>query len=378
MQPEKVHHLEGLRGIAAMQVVLLHFITGFMPDTAEHAWPPLRVLFDGHSAVYVFFLISGAVLTPSFAHRGSFAGKLAKRVVRLGIPVVAAAVISTILLALLPDAHRQAAALTKSAWLAIDSSGAPTLMHLLREISLDSLLLGYREATLFAPLAEHLPTMERSLDAPFWSLHLELYGSVLVLCLVSLRARSVAAHRVVVAGSAVAFGTHPMFLFVLGHLACPLLRNAGGSRRAVFGLLLLALGFSLCATKDWAFIEWWRLWIAGSEFASSPNLFQFQSQLGAVAVFFGVLWCPYAWPVLASAPFRRLGRLSFSIYLLHFPILFSLVCLVFAHMSAPSIVAAFALFLLLTLLASIVFEHYVDRPAITLSRRLGMLRLRAA
>ena len=378
MRPAKVQYLEGLRGIAAMQVVLLHFVTGFMPDTAEHAWPPLSVLFDGHTAVYVFFLISGAVLTPSFAQHGNFLGKLAKRVVRLGIPVAAAAVISSLLLGLFPDAHWQAAALTKSAWLATDSSGAPTLMHLLREISLDSLLLGYREATLFAPLAEHLPSMEFSLDAPFWSLHLELYGSLLVLCLVSLRARSVVAHRIAVTAGAVLFGTHPMFLFVLGHLVRPPLGKTGGSLRDVSGLLLLVLGLSLCANKDWAIVEWLRLWLAGSELASAPNLFQFQSQLGAVALYFGVLSCSYVWQVLASAPFRYLGRLSFSIYLLHFPILFSFVCLVFTGMSTPSIGVAFALFVLLTLLASIAFAHYVDRPAIMLSRRLSMPRLRAA
>ncbi len=28
-----------------MQVVLLHFVTAFLPDTAEHAPPPLRALF---------------------------------------------------------------------------------------------------------------------------------------------------------------------------------------------------------------------------------------------------------------------------------------------------------------------------------------------
>src|SRR3984957_3739809 len=102
MRPGKVQYLEGLRGIAAMQVVLLHFVSGFMPDTAQHAWPPLRVLFDGHTAVYVFFLISGAVLTPSFARPGAFLGKLGKRGVRLSIPVAAAAAIATALLVLLP------------------------------------------------------------------------------------------------------------------------------------------------------------------------------------------------------------------------------------------------------------------------------------
>jgi len=126
MRPAKVQYLEGLRGIAAMQVVLLHFVSGFMPDTAQHAWPPLHVLYDGHTAVYVFFLISGTVLTPSFARPGAFTSKLARRVVRLGIPVAAAAATATALLALFPDAHRQAAVLTGSAWLATDSSGAPT------------------------------------------------------------------------------------------------------------------------------------------------------------------------------------------------------------------------------------------------------------
>ena len=163
----------------------------------QHQYLPLLV-FDGHTAVYVFFLISGAVLMPSFARPGRFLGKFAKRLVRLDIPVAAAAAIATLLLALLPDAHRQASALTGSAWLAMDESGAPTLAHLAREIGLDSLLLGYREATLFAPLAPHLPQMELSLDAPFWSLHLELYGSLLVLCLVTLRTWSPVAHCIAV------------------------------------------------------------------------------------------------------------------------------------------------------------------------------------
>jgi peptidoglycan/LPS O-acetylase OafA/YrhL len=372
MRPAKVQYLEGLRGIAAMQVVLLHFVSGFMPDTAEHAWPPLHVLYDGHTAVYVFFLISGTVLTPSFARPGAFTGKLARRVVRLGIPVAAAAAIATALLALFPDAHRQAAALTGSEWLATDSSGAPTFAHFAREIGLDSLLLGYREATLFAPLAGHLPPMERSLDAPFWSLHLELYGSLLVLCLVSLRAYSIWAHRVAVAAAALSFGKHPMFLFVLGHLVSLLPHSGKELGKGWLGMLLLLLGLAMSATKDWHFVEWLRLSLRRTELADAPNLFQFQSQLAAVVLYAGVLWCPFVWPVLESAPFRHLGRLSFSIYLLHFPILFTVVCLAFTLVLASSSAAAFVLFLALTLLAAIVFERVVDRPAIALSRRIDI------
>jgi peptidoglycan/LPS O-acetylase OafA/YrhL len=378
MQPGKVQYLEGLRGIAAMQVVLLHFVTGFMPSTATYVWPPLRIVFDGHTAVYVFFLISGSVLTPSFARSGSFAVKLAKRIVRLGIPVAAAAAIATVLLALLPDAHRQAAAITHASWLAMDSSGAPTLAHVAREIGLDSLLLGYREATLFGPLAPYLPPMERSLDAPFWSLHLELYGSLLVLCLVTLHAWSVTAHRIAIVAATLAFATHPMFLFVLGHLLQPPARapSKGGSGKALLGLAVLLFGIALCASKDWYAIEWLRQWLCLTEFACAPNLFQFQSQLGAVALYLGVLWCPLVWPILESTPCRHIGRLSFSIYLLHFPILFTIVCAVFIVI--PSVGVAFLLLFGLTLLAAIGFERAVDRPAIALSRRIGGVQRRSS
>ena len=383
MRSGKVQYLEGLRGIAAMQVVLLHFVTGFMPYTAGHAWPPLRVLFDGHTAVYVFFLISGAVLTPSFSRPGAFAAKLLKRVVRLGIPVAAAAAIATALIAAMPEAHLRAATLTGSAWLAMDSSGAPTLLHLAREIGLDSLLLGYREATLFAPLASQLPPMEHSLDAPFWSLHLELYGSLLVLCLVTLRAYSVRLHWIAIAVCALCFGTHPMFLFVLGHLQeramptshRPLPPPPSRKGRGRIGTVLLLLGLALSAFKDWHVVELLRVFLSQTELAYAPNLYQFQSQLAAIALYFGVVCCPFVWRALESAPCRHLGRLSFSIYLLHFPILFTLVSLAFTAL--PSITAAFVLFLATTLLAAIAFERLIDRPAIALSRRATDQRRKA-
>jgi peptidoglycan/LPS O-acetylase OafA/YrhL len=371
--PGKIEYLEGLRGIAALQVVLLHFVTGFLPWAAEHAWPPLRLLFDGHTAVYVFFLISGAVLTPSFARPGRFVVKCVRRVVRLGLPVAAASVVALVLLLLLPDAHVRAAALTGSAWLAMDSSGAMTLGHLLREIGLDSVLLGYREATLFAPWADSLPPMAQSLDAPFWSLHIELYGSLLVLGLVTLRTHAAWLYRAAVLVAAVGFGTHPMFLFVVGHLSALMLHPHPDlpPLRGTGGVLLLLLGAALCATKDWGSVEQLRVWLCQTEFASAPNLFQFQSQLGAVALYFGVLLCPAIWSLLASRPLRRLGRLSFSIYLLHFPILFTLVCAAFIRLRPVTpypIAAAFVLFLACTVAAAIPFERWVDRSAIALSR----------
>ena len=48
----------------------------------------------------------------------------------------------------------------------MDGSGAPTFAHLWREIGLDSLILGFREYTVFAPIAGRLPALENALNAP--------------------------------------------------------------------------------------------------------------------------------------------------------------------------------------------------------------------
>jgi peptidoglycan/LPS O-acetylase OafA/YrhL len=384
----RVAYLEGLRGIAALQVVLLHFVTAFLSGAVERdptryhgAWEaaiagtPQRVAYDGHTAVYVFFLISGAVLTPSFARPGGTLAKLAKRLVRLIVPVAAAAAIACALLAAFPTAHARAASLSGSPWFAMDSSGAATLGHLAREVGIDSLLLGYQEATLFGPLAGWLTPMAQSLDAPFWSLHLELYGSALVLALVMLRARSARLHLGAVVVCGVLFGSHPMFLFILGHLSAPLLGRRPGGAAAVAGALLLGLGVAMAADKDWTVVELARLLLDWIGLAGTPSLFQFQSQLAAVAMYGGVLLCGPVWAVLASRPFRLLGRLSFSLYLLHFPLLFTVVALGFLWFVSwlpygGAVLASLVIYLAISLLAAVAFERWVDRPAIALSRRL--------
>jgi peptidoglycan/LPS O-acetylase OafA/YrhL len=370
-----VHYLEGLRGIAAFQVILLHFVTAFLPVMAEHAAAPLRVLFDGHTAVYVFFLISGAVLTLSFARGGPWPNQVARRVVRLGIPVAVTATIALVLLAALPNAHVEAAKMSGSAWLAMDSGGAATLSHLAREIGLDSLLLGYREYTLFAPIAGHLPLLENSLNAPFWSLHLELYGSLLVLLLVKLQSWSAWPHRLAIIVCAVLFGSHPMFLFVLGHLCAVILRRPP---IRFLGTCILILGMVMSATKDWDAVEAVRVAIARFAPVATPNSFQLQSQLAALALFLGVLLSPIARRVLPHSLFGQLGRLSFSIYLLHFPILFTLGCVGFVPLVGVlpysfAIAITFVGFVVVVLIAATAFERWIDGPAVRLSRRFDRM-----
>jgi peptidoglycan/LPS O-acetylase OafA/YrhL len=161
-----------------------------------------------------------------------------------------------------------------------------------------------------------------------------------------------------------------MFLFVLGHLCAG---HLGKPPKPVIGASLITLGLALSASKNWAFLETIRVPIASLAPASAPNLYQFQSQLAAVALFTGVLLSPMARRLLSSC--QGLGRLSFSIYLLHFPILFTLACAGFIPLtvmfSKPMAVAiTFAGFTAVVWLAAEAFERTIDRPSVLLSRRI--------
>jgi peptidoglycan/LPS O-acetylase OafA/YrhL len=89
-----------LRGIAAMQVVLLHYACVFLPSIGFHepglghfGWEsvfiraPLGFLFDGTAAVFLFFIMSGVALTHAFNSRPfAFRREVSRRLIRLGLP----------------------------------------------------------------------------------------------------------------------------------------------------------------------------------------------------------------------------------------------------------------------------------------------------
>ncbi|KND58160.1 hypothetical protein BSCH_01111 [Candidatus Paraburkholderia schumanniana] len=108
--------LEGLRGIAALGVVLSHCFLTFFPylQTGElgdrhgawEAWllnTPLWAFYNGTFDVTVFFVMSGYVLTRKFFSRHdyrSLQGGAAKRYIRLGVPVAASVMVGFVMMKL--------------------------------------------------------------------------------------------------------------------------------------------------------------------------------------------------------------------------------------------------------------------------------------
>jgi peptidoglycan/LPS O-acetylase OafA/YrhL len=98
-EPQKhLGELDSLRGIAAVAVMFFHF--HFLWEESPHPrWeeklfmvPPLKFLIGGHAAVILFFLLSGFVLAlPQIrGKRQSYAGYISKRICRIYLPYLVA------------------------------------------------------------------------------------------------------------------------------------------------------------------------------------------------------------------------------------------------------------------------------------------------
>lgn len=374
---ERRHTFEfvnGLRGLAALQVVALHYCASFLPFFARVAGPahygieaklaysPVFFLIDGYSAVYLFFLMSGFVLTPSFI--GSSAGvpqQIAKRFTRLYIPVVGAVALSLALTLLLPSAKDFAAQQSHSGWVQALFENPLTVLSVFREFALNSMLVSYQGTSIFERLFS-LTSIAESLDAPLWTIHIEFWGSVLTIFVCA------------------AYQKLPRSFFWLLFLL--LLTLTGTSQFSLF-----LVGFAIFAASDWLLKRERRIYLAAGvaliaiaivtsssmhEEAQKPLL----RELSVTALFIGVIFLGARRRLLETGPLLWLGRISFSLYLVHFPILFTVTFLVFrvliTHLSyGIAVLGASSIMLPITLAVAHYFEKFVDHAAIAMSRGIA-------
>lgn len=117
-------HLDGLRGIAAVAVALLHFFRSFDNSQLSSAkvlnYTPLSAFWNGHFAVAIFFVMSGFLFFRKFHGAGVVpcVRGAVKRYFRLSIPILALSLVAFALHlgGLMPNA--EAAATSGSDWLA--------------------------------------------------------------------------------------------------------------------------------------------------------------------------------------------------------------------------------------------------------------------
>jgi len=370
--PPRNHALDGLRGLASLLVLFYHFASVIYPavltgdpklahgrwDAALHA-SPFWVLLNGEFDVAIFFVLSGYVLTrDAFVTQrpGKLRRSAAGRLVRLGLPAGASTL--AVFALLHAGAYRvQAAQALSGADAVFDSTYLFAFPWTLATL-LDNIFW----RPWFAP-----PDLTRMYNLVLWTMPVEFWGSCIVFSagLVLLRAQwrtGALALLALVLWAAVPGSGPALAIFTGGAaLASARVRVPAPTGLAVFGLALGSYNgmrlFGLPAGLD-----------------TSLHC------LGALLLVAGVLHAPSLQRLLTARWLLWLGRISFALYLVHQPVIFSLGAAVFVALEPSGYAKAAAASLVAALAASlplaVAIERWIDRAAMRLAHRFAGFVLR--
>ncbi len=348
---ERRPELDALRGIAALMVLIQH-AQQLVPPVPTPAFPgagflrwllfehtPLRILDVGRPAVLFFFVLSGYVLTRALLVSGSpglFAFAV-QRSIRLMLPAGASVLLSVGLYLVLFD---------------------PDALPELR----DRTLAWHEPPTVVQVISSTLLLADLALNIPLWSLVQEWRLTVLLPLVLLLRGRLL--HLLVLACALMLAGQ------VLGARENQI-QLADGLRGSAASTLYFALAFGTGAAL--ALAGPLRALGSGERallLALAALLFSMKSDLATYAgsvILIVVAQEPGAFQRLLRRPVMVwLGRISFSLYLVHVPIL---VAAVYAlHGTAPPLAAA-VIGAALALPAAALMRVAVEEPSRRLARR---------
>lgn len=310
----RISSLDGLRGLAATVVVLHHWLLIARPwleGTVIWAWisqSPAKILTAGSEAVLVFFVLSGLVVVlPVFRSGFSWMGFLSARVVRLYGPVIAALILSSILILLVP---RDTSTMPEGSWMADTHAVEVTWPAFLAQSS--------------------LVPRQYPLNNPLWSLHWELVYSILLplATAIALLVRRWAITAVLICCAVSLLGRvfeqsellyFPVFLMgtIMAARMPDLLEWVQRPRKPWF-MPLFAGGSVLLLIASWVARP-----IAPSGSELSNALWALAAPGAAGVVIVSLAWAP-AMRLLETRVMQWLGKISFSLYLIHVPILATL------------------------------------------------------
>lgn len=350
---ERYLFIDGMRGLFSVTVLLFHvFFTFFQRDHS-----PFGLIFDGVTAVLLFFVLSGFSLSVGYLARldagDTNADLLIRRMalaryLRLALPSFAACLLMYGLFkaglnyyAVMPDEAKPA----WWAWAYRDEQFS--LRQVLKFALYDVFFPGA-----FIPV---VPYTGPYLITNLWTMSIEFVGSILIF----------------VYALAVKNSAWRWLLTFAVTIALTLMQ----SYYAFFfaGMLLAGAFLRLRDMPEWAHIV--GALVACVVFALGiPDSFIAKVVLCTSFIFL-VIASRYGQALFSLAPFRYLGRISFALYLVHMPVIVSLQSYLYltygGQLSGPQIMALAGG---VSVLASFMLAHffaYIDSYSITISRRFA-------
>lgn len=375
---KKIQYLNGLRGVAAFEVVFHHFVLAFYPALFSGPGIPthlaageevaasgsfLNLLWDGNFAVCIFFVLSGFVLSHKFFLQKEpeiITASAVKRYFRLALPVAFSVLLAYVFMKLSLFYNDPVATLSGSGWLSGFWNFQPDFFDSLKQAFIGSF---------FFSIFDY--------NAILWTIACEFMGSFLVFGFLAIfgkvRKRFWAYAFLIL----VFFQTYYL-AFILGMLLSDviahrqmILRNSKAKR--VWLSILLVGGLFLGSFPIGR----------GSE--GTMYAFMDIPQMVSAATFYHIIGAFFLMIVLLDSKkmqrffsfkyFLFLGEISFAMYLLHFIILGSFSSFVFLKLQPEmaysyAVALSFLISLPVIFLVSYAAYELVDKKAVNFSHFL--------
>lgn len=330
---------------------------------------PLNMFINGSFAVTCFFVLSGFVLSYGYYSRSTdLVAASIKRYFRLA-PVVFVSFIASFLLLKLSIYHNtEIATISKSVWLGqfwqVDSNLLEALWNGLVGVFL-------------------VPSAASSLNPVLWTIYYELIGSLLVYLILALAGKDSRRAVIYIILMVVLMNTNYVG-FVVGLALCDLYIN----KHIVFNRIsILKKGYKFILIIMAFILAGYPAYIGNvADFSvlykiiaelPEANITKNITYLIASALFIVLILTSHKLQkILEAKPLIFLGKISYSIYVIHLLLLgsFASVTFLFFNSFMPynyAVLIMTPIYLLLVFIISALLNFYVDRPSIYISKLIS-------
>jgi len=354
--------LDGLRGVAALIVVCHHFCCAFLPklvpDLANPPYwladTPLGILINGPFSVSVFFVLSGFVVArAAVKSRDPLYLNIPFRYLRLALPVTVSVIFAWGLLTMMPDAATRLNDVLPNVWL------SDTFQHQIPGF-FAALYNGFFGA--FGINLFHLNPAGNGFNNALWTMRVEAEGSIAIYMFYGVKKGWL--HWTVLVLIGLQTIRRPIFLaFIFG--AIMMEQWYAGKLRYGYALVALLPGI-LMGFPSSGFAA--RFGMGRLPHLIMPGVRDgLIAPIAAALILYAVLNSALLDRMLSSTVPNFLGCVSFPLYLVHVPLLYTVFAVLYLRIrpaSHLSLIALFLCFIAISLLLAWAGEAGVDRPVL--------------
>lgn len=367
---ERIDWLDGLKGIACILIFVHHFCLAFYPSIhyginvatkmngidISLADSPLSVIINGNFLVALFCVISGTVISiqiMGMSDKTKISEIIVKRYFRLIIPLVPIGILVYLMLKFDLFSNIDAVNYTNSPWLAQYYNHSIGFIQTLKLIFIDTLFYG-----------------SDILSNAYWMLSQLFYGTFLsiILSMISWKLNKHTWIIYVIVASIFITNQTLALAFIFGTLLAWLYKNKSIIFNKYLGYILLIVG----------------IFLGGYPSGVIPNnIYSFLNGetyitwhiIGSFLTIYGLWSSKLIQKILSMRIFKNLGSISYSIYLIHIPLLFSISTSIFISTINQigyfySTLISLVLSVVILILISYFYNKYIEKLSLNIQNKI--------